>query len=306
MSCRRHRDQYTLLPGSFIQQRVTPQPSAAALKSSVSWDAAFHGSSNSSSYVTAAQQQLALQGQQVPDRPMISKAGAPAAIESKQHGGNSAFAALTAIDCITEETSSIATDSVMGSCPPSRESTAHGGGHYFRDIPGSPVFVKDQEGLIDGPKGFARAARGLGLSVLLPARSLGSSGVLSSSGSGEGLYAASPAAAAAVVNSSSSNASAKLQQLQLQSALEQKLASPVSPKFGSLESLSEGVHEAAAAAAGPVKKVRFTMERPAGSTPSRDYGLLYTAPELLNGQRYVATCEVLHWFMTAIVSPLWL
>lgn len=40
-----------------------------------------------------------------------------------------------------------------------------------------------------------------------------------------------------------------------------------------------------AAAPSQTKKVRFTVERAAGSTPSRDYSLLYAAPELLSGHR---------------------
>ncbi|KAF6256414.1 kinase-like domain-containing protein [Scenedesmus sp. NREL 46B-D3] len=53
---------------------------------------------------------------------------------------------------------------------------------------------------------------------------------------------------------------------------------------------------AAAAAAdvsvGSQKRVRFTVERPAGTTPSRDYSLLYAAPELLSGQRPTEKVDV--------------
>lgn len=294
--CRRARDQYTLAPGSFVQQRVT-SPAAAtatALKSSISWDPAFNGTSTSSSQglMSAAQQQQQPSPQQQPglERPCISKAGAPSAFESKQHGGNSAFAALTAIDCITEETSSIATESVRGSLPPSRENTAHGGGHYYRDSPVSANSHKDQDSSSGSHKGLAKAARGLGLTLLLT-RSLGSSnGGLDSHGSGEGLYGTNtPKAAAAIGNTGSIGSSQLMQQLSLEQALSG------SPSSAACECSSspypclgaEGPAALATVGSGPAKKVRFNMERPAGSTPSRDYGLLYTAPELLSGQRWV-------------------
>ncbi|WIA09684.1 hypothetical protein OEZ85_009070 [Tetradesmus obliquus] len=54
--------------------------------------------------------------------------------------------------------------------------------------------------------------------------------------------------------------------------------------------------DSAAAAAdvsvGGQKRVRFTVERPAGTTPSRDYSLLYAAPELLSGQRPTEKVDV--------------
>lgn len=259
----------------------------SAFKSSASWShpANTNNGSKSSSILIATPQ---LQQQQnAVERPVISKVGAPTAIESKQHGSNSAFAALTAIDCITEETSSIATDSVMGSCPASRESTAHGGGRFFADVSVPAAGGKDQENASNSGRGSSQFARGLKSSILLSARSSSGNMGLVSSGSGEGLYAGSPAPASAVLpmeHKHGDGQNPKLQQSTQFSAGDQPLASSVVCAADSILDVA-GKAEAATAGVASPKKVRFDMSRPAGSTPSRDYGLLYAAPELLSGQR---------------------
>jgi hypothetical protein len=262
------------------------------------------------------------------------RGGAPSAIESKQHGSNSAFAALTAIDCIREETSSIATDSVMGSCPASRESTAHGGVQFFRDTPYSSkdqaAGLADLDGAVQQHNGslYGKAGSGMlwqhggqGVSAvgdLMPLHSIGSSGGShNNSGSNDSISEAFAAAAAAVAEeeeqqehdgsckrSSSLRSTASLaeQMAALDAAAAAAAAAdPLTPRscLHSSKALDSSVPGSPTAAAdkaaadvsvGGQKRVRFTVERPAGTTPSRDYSLLYAAPELLSGQRWVCRC----------------
>jgi hypothetical protein len=301
---------------------------AAQQQQQQSWEPAFSSDSSCPAAISSNMTQpgLELTGS--------LRGGVPSAIESKQHGSNSAFAALTAIDCIREETSSIATDSVMGSCPASRESTAHGDLQFFRDTAGSS---RDQaQGLPDLNSAaqehngslYGKAASGmhgqhglkdlLTVRVLMPLRSIGScGGSHNNSSSSDSISDAFAAAAAAVAaeeeeqqehdgsckrsSSLRSNGSIaeQIAALNAAAAAAAAAADPLSPRSclhssKAVDSSMTGSPTAAAdkAAAADVsvggqKRVRFTVERPAGTTPSRDYSLLYAAPELLSGQRWV-------------------
>jgi hypothetical protein len=58
------------------------------------------------------------------------------------------------------------------------------------------------------------------------------------------------------------------------------------------QGLADNAADAAATAAAAVpcvKKVRFSLARPEGATASRDFSLLYAAPELVRGERWVLT-----------------
>eukprot|EP00882_Tetradesmus_deserticola_P019090 GHRQ01020536.1.p1 GENE.GHRQ01020536.1~~GHRQ01020536.1.p1 ORF type:complete len:472 (+),score=177.83 GHRQ01020536.1:55-1416(+) len=269
------------------------------------------------------------------------RGGAPSAIESKQHGSNSAFAALTAIDCISEETSSVATDSVVGSCPASRESTAHGGLQFFHDSPcssrhqgqglmGCRGAAQQQHGSLYGKAGSSThdqpAAIGvLAASALLPLHSGSSHPDACSSESTCDAFTAAAVAAVeeqelqhdgSYVCSSDLRSSNSLAEqvaasdaaataadpLTLRSCLRvsdtdaaQGPAADICSMPGSPTAAADKAAAAAAAADISVnsqKRVRFTVDRPAGTTPSRDYSLLYAAPELLSGQRPTEKVDV--------------
>jgi hypothetical protein len=337
-------------PGSFVQHRLQPGGSASSALQLIkaapqqqqlqqqSWEPAFSSAGSCPAAICGNIGQPGL------ERTGSLRGGAPSAIESKQHGSNSAFAALTAIDCIREETSSVATDSVMGSCPASRESTAHGGVHYFRDAPytgkdqlpsmASPTSAAQQQNgsLYGKPGNGVHAQHGvkavLAVGALLPLRSIGSSsGSHNNSGSSDSISDAFAAAAAAVADEEQQQQQQQQQGLDISykrsislrssSSLAEQIAAADAAAAASPASLRSCLHSSSSKVAelgtaaddssmpaslinvadkaavadvsvGGQKRVRFTVERPAGTTPSRDYSLLYAAPELLSGQRYGA------------------
>jgi hypothetical protein len=323
-------------PGSFVQHRLQPNVSASSalqlikaaqqqqLQQQQSWEPAFSSVSSCPAALSSNMTQPGL------ERTGSLRGGAPSAIESKQHGSNSAFAALTAIDCIREETSSIATDSVMGSCPASRESTAHGGLQFFRDTPNSSKDqaqgVPDLHSAVQQHNGslYSKAGSGmhgqhgekglLTVGALMPLRSIGSSsgGSHNNSGSSDSISDAFAAAAAAVAEEEEQDSSYKrssslrsngsiAEQIAALDAAAAAAAGPLTPRSclhsskvldsstpGSPTAAADKAAAAADVSVGGQKRVRFTVERPAGTTPSRDYSLLYAAPELLSGQRWAA------------------
>eukprot|EP00775_Hariotina_reticulata_P003117 gene3117-3395_t len=224
-----HRDvsvtRYTLSPGSLVQQRMPPAgaaETASAAKGMASWDPALSlplmgSTSNGSLYPPAMMlTQSSPCDLERSGSGGLGKSGAPCAIESKQHGSNSAFAALTAIDCITEETSSLATDSALETAASGQLESSGGVAAKAAAEPKSPTAC--------------------------PAVSTPAAANPGAYGSGD------------------------------QGAAAQTL--PSSPRQ----------------AGG--KRVRFTVERPAGATPSRDFGLLYAAPELVRGYRPTEKVDV--------------
>jgi hypothetical protein len=365
--CRRYRDSchYTLVPGSFVQQRAPLSVPAASMarSSSTGWEANIPAgtisiTSSGSSQVAAsagskwtATSLLALQQQQqqqggadaLERGPGIGKGFAPTAIESKQHGSNSAFAALTAIDCIAEEGSSIATDSCAPSCSASRESSAHGGPHFFgseglsgkgsmQNAPHSP-HAQGLQSLVTA----GSLSKALGLSLLRQRSSNSSITGRSSSGglTGEDRLSSlgtcssplaspkdggSPSTVHGSPQASGSPCKQQLLHLLVTAAggstgsplvsLEEaghlgEQCSPWQQSQMQERTCSEGLQgeasagvlpgtvsapaavAAAAAVSPPVKKVRFSLARPTGTTASRDFGLLYAAPELVRGERWV-------------------
>lgn len=346
--CRRYRDssQYTLVPGSFVHEhKVVPSPRLATVQSapavsgraaggnsgcnsSSSWEmaASMPGSKWSSSAVSTGacgspsqqrehqEQQLLLAMQQLERaQAAICKGSAPSAIESKQHGGNSALTALTAIDCITEESSSMATDSCAPSCAASRESTAHGGGHFYEDA-GTP---KDQQQLQQQPGGSLQSLlsssslqKALSLNALTRRMSSGSAVIDGDAGgslaegrdSPHAVTAAgaaadsSPLAASRPVHPKGAGYTPPASPLAQQAASRQDSfgsdASPAGAAGAGVGSPFAACSDAAAATPVPAassspaaKRVRFALERPEGATASRDYSLLYAAPELMRGER---------------------
>jgi hypothetical protein len=260
----------------------------------------------------------------------IGKGCAPTAIESKQHGSNSAFAALTAIDCIAEEGSSMATDS----CAPSRDTSAHGNYNFYstsRDVSqwGSQdaLHTPPQQGAPQSPHSSLLPAlvtssslsKALGLSLLrqcsgastLTRNSSGGLGGLGDDDRLDSVNTKSPPASpqgslGSAHSSSSSSSPCKKQLLQLLAAAPDNgqgsfpdadaikrqvcVTADAADSFTSQrQGLTEDVTDAAgsAAAAVPVvKKVRFSLARPEGETASRDFSLLYAAPELVRGERW--------------------
>ena len=275
--------------------------------------------------------------------PGIGKGFAPSVIESKQHGSNSAFEALTAIDCIAEEGSSIATDSCAPSCSASRESSAHGGPHFF-----SSDGLSSKGSMQNGPQSpYAQGlqslvtagslSKALGLSLLRQRSSNSSIAARSSSGgltgddrlSSLGTCSSPPSSpkdgrgSPSGRDSSPQGSSSPCKQQLLHLLVTASGGSTSSPgvslkearQLGELpqcspwqqqpnlqESCSVGMQceasagglpgtvsapaaVAAAPVSPPVKKVRFSLARPTGTTASRDFGLLYAAPELVRGER---------------------
>jgi hypothetical protein len=265
------------------------------------------------------EQQLLLAMQQLERaQAAICKGSAPSAIESKQHGGNSALTALTAIDCITEESSSMATDSCAPSCAASRESTAHGGGHFYEDA-GTP---KDQQQLQQQPGGSLQSLlsssslqKALSLNALTRRMSSGSAVIDGDAGgslaegrdSPHAVTAAgaaadsSPLAASRPVHPKGAGYTPPASPLAQQAASRQDSfgsdASPAGAAGAGVGSPFAACSDAAAATPVPAassspaaKRVRFALERPEGATASRDYSLLYAAPELMRGERWVRRC----------------
>jgi hypothetical protein len=360
-----------LVPGSFVQQKsllsvsaTGPSIGSNSSASTCNFGAAAASgtisiTSSGSSQVAASAgskwtpttllqlQQQQQSSEQLERAPSIGKGYAPTAIESKQHGGNSAFAALTAIDCIAEEGSSIATDSCAPSCSASRENSAQGGSHYYStalssrgsaDAPQTP----QQHGMsLQSLVTSSSLTKALGLS-LLRSRSGGgrsSSGGLFNDDRQDSIKSKSPPASppACSANSSSSSQQSpcrgedspgKQQLLQLlatasggsvgsisggdgctvaavflgandsaaaaaaQTPLDQnarycqsKQAQLQQDATASESTDAAGNPPSTAAAAVPAKKVRFLLDRPSGLTASRDFSLLYAAPELVRGER---------------------
>jgi hypothetical protein len=251
-----------------------------------------------------------------------NRGGAPTGLESKQRGGSSALAALTAIDCITEESSSAATSRAG-----SRDSSAHNGCELWRDTSADKDMQQQQQGSPRSALPQLLSAR------LTAARSLPAvlswSGLLQRTGSGacDAALSAHTAPAGCDVDSSSdtSGSSRGASRSSGSGALAARGAAPLQDaggcaehqqQAGTLASAAAGHEPAAAAAAactaqhtpapapapsaagarkdtapgGPAaavkeKRVRFAMERPAGCTASRDFSLLYAAPELVRGER---------------------
>jgi hypothetical protein len=345
-----------LVPGSFVQQRLPlAVPITRSKSAGAAWDAyaptgtiSITSSGSSQAAASAGSkwtpttllqlQQQQQHGSELLERSTsIGKGCAPTAIESKQHGSNSAFAALTAIDCIAEEGSSMATDS----CAPSRDISAHGSCHFYstsRDVSqwGSQDALQaspQQQGVshlsLPALVTSSSLSKVLGLS-LLRQRSSASSITRDSSGGlrdNDRQYSAntkssppaSPQGSLGSAHSSSpcslqaggdSSSPSKKQLLQLLAAASDGrqgslLDADVSAKSqvvitadgaDSFTSKHQGLADNAADAAAPaaaavpcVKKVRFSLARPEGATASRDFSLLYAAPELVRGERWVLT-----------------
>jgi hypothetical protein len=229
----------------------------------------------------------------------VARSGVPTVMESKQHGGSSAFLALTAIDSIREESasewgsSSHGTPSVSAWGSPGADGSssmhgeASGNGIAARSSSGHAPAAADPAPAAAVPTQQRSGSGGGAIKTLFWTLKEGGSGSggLYSNGSphkpvepvadGDHLPCALAVPAAAAPGDASSTVAAG--------------SAPGAGK-GSGSRRGEPSGDSLATAAGPSvrggsKHVRFAVERAAGATASRDRSLIYTAPEILHGQR---------------------
>jgi hypothetical protein len=238
----------------------------------------------------------------------VARSGVPGVMETKQHGGSSAFLALTAIDSIREESASEWGSSSHGTPPVSAWASPGADGASSSQVEASGHASANRSSSGDVPAAAAPAAStqqrsGSGAPSIktlfwtMKESGSGSGGLYSNSSphkpvepitNGDRLPCALAVPAAAALGSPAGTAS--------QAAAASGLAPSAGATSSSVTAGSALVagqgsgSDSHAAAAGPSvrggsKHVRFAVERAAGATASRDRSLIYTAPEILHGQR---------------------